>query len=153
MSPRNSSNRKPSGPLLLLWTSLIVLVSACSPATISRLGPSLPPRKPNCEVEVLEPGKTPFHAHRDIGVVSLENCQQYHVNPCRKWLIDAVCKMGGQVAYLPNPEPPRNEFDPVNFRVLVAVYTIGGPGGEDDPPANVCKEPEPEDPAPERCME
>ncbi len=153
MSPRANSRRKRSGVSLAPWASLFLFAAACGPAQISRIGPSVPPREQNCEVEVLEPGETPFHAHRDIGMVSLQNCQQYHVNPCRKWLVDAVCEMGGQVAYLPNPEPPRNDFDPVNFRVLVAVYTIGGPRAEEDPPANTCKEPAPDETAPERCME
>ena len=120
---------------------------------ISRIGPTLPPREPDCEVEVLDPGKTPFHAHRDIGMVSLQNCQEYHVNPCRQWLIDAVCQMGGQVAYLSDPEPPRNDFDPVNFRVMVAVYVIGGPAGAAGGPVEGCEEPDPEASEMERCLE
>lgn len=148
-----NANRKRYGTPRALWTLPLLAAVACGPAQISRIGPSLPPREPNCEVDVLEPGATPFLAHRDIGVVSLQNCQQYHVNPCRKWLIKAVCEMGGQVAYLPEPEPPRNELDPVSFRVLVAVYTIGGPGAEEEPPADTCKEPAPEETAPLRCME
>jgi hypothetical protein len=131
--------------------TLIVIVSvmalACSPATISRIGPTLTPREPDCDVEVLPPGEKPTNAHRDIGMVSLQNCQEYHVNPCRKWLTDAVCQMGGHVAYLPDPIPPRNEFDAVNYRVMVAVYVISGPPDDE----GVCKEPSEPDPEVGEC--
>ncbi len=86
---------------------------------------------------MLEPGATPERPIVDIGVVALKNCQEYTAGPCIKWLKKAACELGGEVAYLPDPAPPRDDFDATNFRVLVAVYTISTV----DPPEGVCVEP------------
>jgi hypothetical protein len=72
----------------------------------------------------LPPGEVPNRPWVDIGAVFLENCQEYHVGLCRKWLTQRACELGGEVAYLPNPTPPKNEINNVNYRVLVAVYAV-----------------------------
>ena len=133
--------------------------SACIPASITRIGPPRPAKPGDCEVKVLPPGETPDRPWVDIGAVHLENCQEYHVGLCRTWLIKKACALGGEIAYLPNPEPPEDTVHPVpitpanntmrvsdpadgvNFHVLVAVYAVdlttpfpGAPG---------CKEPAP----------
>jgi hypothetical protein len=55
-------------------------------------------------------------------MVALENCQDYRTPPCRNWLADAVCELGGQVAYFSEPDRPESQMGPVTFRILVAVY-------------------------------
>jgi hypothetical protein len=55
-------------------------------------------------------------------VVALENCQDYRTEPCRGWLREAACELGGQVAYLPSEGREPSAFGPVTYRVLVAAY-------------------------------
>ncbi len=113
---------------------LFLIVTACSPSSISRIGPSVPPRSFDCDVEVLEKGNTPSRPYRDVGVVALENCQDYRTMPCRKWLTDAVCELGGHVAYLPEEGGPVKEFGPVTFRIVAAAFIAELPYNlEDDP--------------------
>jgi hypothetical protein len=103
-------------------------------------------------VEVLAPGESPDRPHVDIGVVALSNCQEYTSRPCRTWLEKAVCELGGEVAYLPDPKPPQNEIDAVNYRIIVAVFAGGEP-----PDEGLCKEPDSDAAAepsePEKCLE
>ncbi len=103
---------------------LCLLLSSCIPAQTTRIGPPRKPREAKCEIAVLPPGKSPDRPWVDIGAVMLENCQEYHVGLCKKRLINRACKLGGEIAYLPNPTPPLNEFNNINYRVLVAVYAV-----------------------------
>jgi hypothetical protein len=98
------------------------LMVACSPVTISRIGPPVSPRDPDCDLEVLEEGETPSRPYRDLGVVRLDNCQDYRTPPCRTWLAEAACELGGHVAYLAEDGRPQTDFAPLTFRVLVAAY-------------------------------
>ena len=136
-----------------LLTGLFLL--GCIPATVSRIGPPRAPKEKDCEIVVLPPGESPDRPWVDIGAVLVENCQEYHVGMCRKWITQKACELGGEVAYLPNPEPPKDEFNTINYRVLVAVFAHGA-----DVPLTEevgCAEPDPaaENPSeePERCME
>ena len=129
---------------------LVFLVVGCSPVSVTRIGPKIPSRQKNCDVLVLPPGEVPDRPYRDIGMVHLTNCQEYTVGLCRNWLVESVCELGGNIAYLPDPHPPKNELDAVNYRVTAAIYLSDEPAM-----TGVCKEPPPEetDPEMERCME
>ena len=136
---------------LFLSIVLSAVIVGCSPVSVTRIGPVMPAHEAGCEVLVLPPGETPDRPHRDIGMVHLSNCQEYTVGLCRKWLEESVCELGGNVAYLPEPHPPKNEFDAVNYRVTAAIYI------SNVPPEKIegCQEPPPEDTDPEmeRCVE
>jgi hypothetical protein len=96
---------------------------ACSPVFVARIGPPVPARDPGCDLELLEEGELPDRPYRDVGLVELENCQDYRTPPCRNWLEEAACELGGHVIYLPEDAPPRNDFTaPMRYRVLVAAY-------------------------------
>jgi hypothetical protein len=130
---------------------------SCVPASISRIGPPRAPRKTDCDIEVLAPGQSPSRPWVDIGAILVENCQEYHVGMCRKWIVQKACELGGEIAYLPNPESPRNETTNINYRVLVAVYASDEPSKIGPKPGG-CAEPKPE-PGPkadeneQRCTE
>ncbi len=113
---------------------IAIALSACSPAKLSRIGPKMPARPDGCEVEILEEGVLPGRPYRDIGSVALENCQDYRVPPCSRWLADAVCELGGQIAYLPENDRPTSHLGPVTFQLMVATYVSElRPDGENDP--------------------
>jgi hypothetical protein len=97
------------------------LLAACSPAAIVHIGPPVPARPTGCGIEVLGEG-TPSRPYRDVGLVELSNCEDYREPPCRQWLEDAACELGGQVAYLPSEGRTRSGMGPVTFRVMVAAY-------------------------------
>ena len=131
-----------------------ILLSGCVPASVSRIGPPRAPKKKDCEIIVLPPGEEPERPWVDIGAVLVENCQEYHVGLCRKWVTQKACELGGEIAYLPNPESPGDDFNNINYRVLVAVFAQGSDtlmteGG--------CVEPTPAEKSsgeePERCLE
>lgn len=129
-----------------------LLLSSCiTPGSVSRIGPPRAPKKKDCEIKVLPPGESPSRPWVDIGAVLLENCQEYDTGMCRKWLIKKACNLGGEVAYLPDPQSPRDEFNNINYRVLVAVYAQEGPSIT--PSDSGCAEPTSEDEPLERCME
>lgn len=123
---------------ILLYTTLTV-ISGCSAASVSRIGPTLSPRSPDCDVEILEAGTKPTRPYRDVGVVSLKNCQDYRTRPCRDWLAEAVCRLGGHVAYVDEGSNRIGQFGPANqqttvtYRVMAAAYAseIYGPLGDD----------------------
>ena len=110
----------------------------------------------------MPPGQTPTRPYRDIGVVYLTNCQEYTTGPCRTWLVDGVCELGGNVAYLLDPAPPNNELDvenfqvtstnAINFRVTAGVFAVEEGAPQE---AQTCKEPPANEPDPEmeRCLE
>jgi hypothetical protein len=133
------------------------LLVACSPAAIVRIGPPLPARPAGCGIEVLAEG-APSRPYRDVGLVELSNCEDYRDPPCRLWLEDAACELGGQVAYLPAEGRTQSGIGPVTFRVMVAAYLSKlRPDPETNPVdrALSCRDagaPEGE-PAPERCRD
>jgi hypothetical protein len=101
------------------------LMAACVPVSIARIGPAVSAKKPGCDIEILPSGESPSRPYRDLGVVTLENCQDYEMRPCSDWLVDAACELGGQVAYLPEEGGmPRDEFVvmPMTYRVIVSAY-------------------------------
>lgn len=134
--------------------ALSVVLFGCSPVSFTRIGPAMSSREKGCEVLVLPPGDTPDRPHRDIGMVHLSNCQEYTVGLCRGLLVKSVCELGGNVAYLPEPHPPKNELDSVNYRVTAAIYISELPTTTDEL-GQKCQEPPPEDTDPEieHCME
>jgi hypothetical protein len=136
-------------PLSLFVTALL---GGCSPVSISRIGPAQPNRGKGCDVDVIPPGEAPPHPYRDIGVVHLTNCQEYTTGPCRRWLVDGVCTLGGNVAYLLDPKPSENEFDAVNYRITAGIYIDQKKSTGDEPG---CKEPpaDPDETEMERCMD
>lgn len=106
----------------LLVIVLMFLASACSPAAISRIGPTIPARSEDCDVEILEEGAIPNRPYRDVGMVSLSNCQDYRTEPCLSWLRKAACKLGGHVAYSSTQSQPVNQTGHVTFKLMVAAY-------------------------------
>jgi hypothetical protein len=113
---------------------LVLLAAACSPVTVSRIGPDVPPRPAGCFVEVLDPGRVPDRPHRAVGVVALENCQDYRTEPCRGWLVDATCGLGGHVAWIDEGGRPDSGLGPMIFRVTVAAYVSDLPTARGDDP-------------------
>jgi hypothetical protein len=124
---------------LLKWISVLLLWSAgvsCSPVSISRMGPAVTPRPSDCEIDVLAEGALPSRPYRDLGVVALKNCQDYKSGLCLRWLTEAACQLGGQVAYLPKEGGPVVDSQPVlteqggalvtsdsvTYRILIAAY-------------------------------
>jgi hypothetical protein len=133
----------------LLITFVLV---GCSPVSISRIGPTQPSRGKGCEVEVIPPGEEPPRPYRDVGVVHLTNCQEYTAGPCRRWLVDSVCVLGGNVAYLPDPEPPKNDINATNFHVRAGIYVAESQSVEG---VETCAEPlsGEDEPEMQRCMD
>ena len=121
MSPRPRRANSLGGACLA--TALALATAACSPVFVSRIGPPVPPRDPGCDLELLEEGQLPNRPYRDVGMVELDNCQDYRTPPCRTWLEEAACELGGHVIYPPEDPPPRNDFTaPLRFRLFVAAY-------------------------------
>jgi hypothetical protein len=137
----------------VLALALTTATTACSPVFVSRIGPPVPARDPGCELELLEEGQLPDRPYRDVGMVELDNCQDYRTPPCRTWLEEAACELGGNVIYPPQDPPPRNDFTaPLRFRLMVAAYvTALRPDPEKDIIFNAvrCDPPCEED---ERCV-
>lgn len=162
----------------VLAAALAWLGCGCSPVFVSRIGPPVEPRDPGCELELLEEGQTPSRPYRDVGLVEVDNCQDYRFSPCRDWLEQAACELGGHVIYPPADPPPANDFtSPLRFRLLVAAYVSElRPDPESDiifnavrcdppcadgercvggrcAPAEDCDEPAPDAGQPDRCVE
>ena len=111
-----------------------LLLAGCFSATVSRIGPPVPPRNPDCDIEVLAPGQRPSRPYRDVGMVTLENCQDYMTPPCLGRLEKAACGLGGAVAYFDEDQKPAADIvAPMTYRVLVAAYVADLVSGEDDP--------------------
>ena len=104
--------------------ALLLLPAGCAPTKISRIGPTVPPRGEGCGIQVLDPGAEPDRPYRDVGMVTLEACQDYRTPPCRGRLTDAACELGGHAAYLPEGggRPRGPVVDKVDYRVLVAAF-------------------------------
>ncbi len=111
-----------SSNLKYLFVGCVLLVAACSPTRIARIGPPLPPKPPTCDVEVLEDDAVPSKPYRDVGMVELTNCQDYRDPPCLNWLTKAVCELGGDVAYKPEDDNLDANTGTINFRLMVAAY-------------------------------
>lgn len=144
----------------------ILFCLGCSPVSVSRIGPPVDPRSADCEIEVLEEGTLPTRPHRDVGMVSLENCQDFRVNPCKKWLVEAACSLGGHFAYRTEDQNLRDGrpdmyAGPITYRVVVGAYIADlVPDADKDPVLNSqqsdCDENVasiPDEPAPQRCTE
>jgi hypothetical protein len=112
-----------------------LFAAACAPITVSRIGPELAPREDKCAVEVLDRGEAPARPYRNVGLVAVESCEDYRTPPCRGWIEEAACELGGQIAYVDasaRPEAPG--ISPMRAQVLVAVYVADlRPDPETDP--------------------
>jgi hypothetical protein len=110
-------------------------LAACAPFTVSRIGPQLAPREEKCAIEVLERGETPQRPYRDIGLVTVETCEDYRTPPCRAWIEEEACKLGGQIAYVEeSSRPDAPSVAPLRARVLIAAYVSDlRPDPETDP--------------------
>jgi len=108
---------------------------ACAPVSVSHIGPRLAPREEKCAVEVLDKGETPGRPYRDIGLVTVETCEDYRMPPCRTWIVEEACKMGGQIAYVEeSARPNAPTVAPLRARVLIAAYVSDlRPDPETDP--------------------
>ena len=78
---------------------LAAAVLSCSPAKPTRIGPAVVPRPADCELEVMEEGERPTRPYREVGMITLENCQDYRTPPCSGWLQEAACGLGGTIVY------------------------------------------------------
>ncbi|MFO8072446.1 MAG: hypothetical protein R6V85_11285 [Polyangia bacterium] len=148
-----------------LLAALALLAAGCSPAVISRIGPPVPSRGESCGIEVLEPGEVPQRPYRDVGVVSLENCQDYRDPPCRGWLTEAACELGGHVTYVPDETPRDGGFGAMTCTVTVAAYVadlrpependpvLGAERGELIPGCDSFENEGSDEPLPQRCVE
>ena len=95
---------------------------SCSISEVTRIGPAVPSRGKDCGIEILKEGEKPSRPYRDIGMVSLNNCESYLTPPCVGALKAEACALGGHVAYLPEKTVPDSEIGPVVYRVMVAAY-------------------------------
>lgn len=143
------------------------LALACAPVTSSRIGPPVSPKSENCDIEILTEGEVPNRPYRDVGVVSLSNCQDYMAGPCKNWLIKEACKLGGDVAYpaedLKRDGRPDNLAGTITVSVTVGAYVNHVVPGDNDPvlnasPAEPCETSEmnleaAEDPEAQMCTE
>lgn len=144
-------------PSRMIVAAFALSLGACAPVSVTRIGPSLPPRAERCDVEVLDRGEIPKRPYRDVGLVTIESCEDYRLAPCRGWLEEAVCSVGGQVAYVSEERRPDPGFAPMRAQVLVAVYVSDlrpDPKSDPvlrsracDPPAEAAAE------GPEKCLE
>jgi hypothetical protein len=126
----------------------------CSPASPTRIGPSLPPKPTDCEMEIIKRGEKPTRPYRDVGMVALENCPDYRMAPCREWLRKAVCELGGQVVYeLEKTRPDSQILSPVTYRVVVAVYVADLPYSLENDPIYKAKMCDPACGEKERCKD
>jgi hypothetical protein len=99
------------------------LLAGCAPVTVARIGPALAPRQERCEIEVLDRGQTPQRPYRDVGLVTVETCEDYRTPPCRAWIEEAACRLGGQIVYTDeNPRPASPASPALRAQVLVAAY-------------------------------
>jgi len=151
----------------LCVVACVAFLVSCNPASVSRIGPPVAPRRGDCEIEILDRGEKPSRPYRDVGMVALENCQDYRSLPCSEWLRRAACEVGGQVAYLLDEGRPDPQFQvgPVTFHVMVAAYAADLPmsleidpvyrsrtgGAPCEPDAGV--KPKPEELGDGRCLE
>ena len=111
-----------------------LLSCACAPLRVTHIGPPLPAREAKCAVEILDRGEVPKRPYRDVGLVTIENCQDYRTAPCRGWLEEAVCELGGQVAYVSEERRPDPGLSPMRVQALAAVYISDlRPDPETDP--------------------
>lgn len=122
-----ASTLAPLAPQAKAWFLVLAIGwIGCTPYATSQIGPAVPSRTADCEISILEPGNAPSRPYRDVGVVTLEHCQDYRIAPCREWLREAACRLGGQVAYVDDYKRPGDPNDNVpnviTFRVLVAAY-------------------------------
>lgn len=106
---------------------------ACSTTSVTRIGPAHPPRGPHCEIEVLEPGQNPTRPYLDVGMVTLENCQDYRTRPCQDRLVREACQLGGHVAYVQAPSNAEPELGQMRFRVMIGAYAGQWLGDPNDP--------------------
>ena len=83
----------------LIFAAAAVFAWSCSPVSITRIGPPLIPRGEDCEVQIFEEDNLPNRPYRDVGMVTLDNCQDHRVPLCSNWLRKAVCEIGGTFAY------------------------------------------------------
>jgi len=131
-------------------------LAACAPLTVARIGPPLAPREAGCAIEVLERGEVPARPYRDVGMVTVESCQDYRAAPCRGWIEEAACRLGGQVAYVAEERRPDPGLAPMRAQVLIAAYVNDlrpDPAPDPEPGAQPCAAPAPADAAPEKCRE
>jgi hypothetical protein len=113
--------------------AVALALCACAPVTVARIGPLLAPRTGDCAVEVLDRGEVPKRPYRDVGLVTVESCQDYRTPPCRGWIEEAVCGLGGQVAYVSEDRRPDPGLAPMRAQVLAAVYISDLRPAPDDP--------------------
>ncbi|MBN2526506.1 MAG: hypothetical protein JXR76_08930 [Deltaproteobacteria bacterium] len=102
------------------------LAMGCAPVTSTRIGPPVSPKSEDCDMEILEAGKTPTRPYRDVGMVSLKNCPEYDTGACKKWLRQEACRLGGDVVYLPHKgsvdDRPETLAGGVTYTLTVAAY-------------------------------
>ncbi|MCK9460578.1 MAG: hypothetical protein M0R80_13145 [Proteobacteria bacterium] len=145
-------------PSRIAAAALALSFAACAPVSVTRIGPTLPAREAKCAVEVLDRGELPGRPYRDVGLVTIESCEDYRLAPCRGWLEEAVCALGGQVAYVSEERREENPgLAPMRVQVLAAVYVSDlRPDAETDPVlgARACDPPaEAAAEGPEKCLE
>ncbi len=127
----------------IIYTLLTIFTVSCAPYTITQTGPALDPKSENCDITVLSPGKTPDKPFRDIGMVSLKNCQDYQSGLCLKYLKKAACGLGGSVAYAPKDLMRDGRDDniagQITVSVTIATYVSMLPIKTNDPVLNAEK--------------
>jgi hypothetical protein len=137
----------------IIFAAAAVIAWSCSPVKITRIGPPLIPQSEDCEVQIFEEGDLPNRPNRDVGMVTLDNCQDHRVPPCSKWLRRAVCEIGGSFAYpaqgagtdaadyFPNDDLTASSAHMMTVRMMVGAYVVDlVPGPLLDAPD--CEEPQ-----------
>lgn len=132
MNPRRSQNII-FVPLVGFF-ALSLFFSGCAPAVVSRIGSPLPPKPEGCSLDYVEEASQLSGPYRDIGMISLKNCQDPQRAPCSVWMRRAACELGGDAVY-PVDEPVLGEErgGDVTVRVMVVSYAGSlGPSARDD---------------------
>ncbi len=121
----------------IIFAAAAVISWSCSPVSISRIGPPLVSRGEGCEVQILEKDDLPNRPYRDVGMVTLDNCQDHRVPLCSNWLKKAVCELGGSFAYpvqetgtgdaadyFPNDDLTAAGAHMMTVRMMVGAYVV-----------------------------
>lgn len=121
MNPRRPQNIL--SVALVEFFALSLGLLGCAPAVVSRIGSPLPPKPEDCSVDYVDEEAQLSGPYRDIGMISLKNCQDPQRSPCSAWMRRAACELGGDAVY-PVDEPALGEErgGDVTIRVMVVSY-------------------------------
>jgi len=126
----------------------VLAIGGCLPVSATRIGPPRPARDAGCEVEFVTAGE-PTRPYRDVGGLTVQNCQDWQAAPCREWIREAACGLGGEVVYQLADQRPTAlvASEAMTVRVIVAAWA-GSPANAS---GSGCEEPVEARPTAGRC--